>query len=155
MTKDCSRCWVPLTVPCRALRHKSKACRWGNEATQLLDVHRQETATKRCLKGLFPNINFDEKFRYKSRPSSITSHNVHCFMLLHCLLLTKSYHQLLVAPHHPAHRPVAAKKCHFDTFEIIFHPSYSITPWIHTRRRRRRWSRNGRKTFSIMVDIIL
>ena len=49
---------------------------------------------KRCLKGLFPNINFDEKFCYKSRPSFITFTIYTLFYVL-SLFAAESYHQLL------------------------------------------------------------
>lgn len=94
----------------------------------------RKKVTKRCLKGLFPNINFEEKFRYKNRPSFIPSHNIHCFMLLHCLFRSKSYHQLLWVGFTILRR--SGKKVSFWYIWNHF-PSLRITPWIHIRRRRR------------------
>lgn len=50
---------------------------------------------KMLLKGLFPNINFSEKFCYKSSPGSVSSsiHNVTLFYVV-SLFAAKSYHQL-------------------------------------------------------------
>lgn len=110
-------------------------------------------AQKRCLKGLFPNINFSEKFRYKKKrnkeregvresertstePSFVNIHNVTLFYVF-SLFASQVISSIAVnLPLLPSRKACAfhmfvlkRKKCHFDTFEIFFFRFLSF--WFH------------------------
>jgi hypothetical protein len=82
---------------------------------------------RRCLKGLFPNINSVKKQKFRHKNSTVfcqTFTNVHivlCSFIVCCQVISSiavSFTLSLCLS-----QPDKSKKCHFDTFEIIFHPS--------------------------------